>query len=1083
MRVTILSKEAYARSQRPRPTRYTTGRKAQRKAVGKYKESLSAYEARLKKYKLSKEAYEKKISSWKKKYEPYLTKRRGVSVFQAKRQLAERTVKKAFKEYKKTGVEIEKGFEELKGEAKEVGVAGSALEAERKAIPPIKHYETISMTDYTSPGGYKYFGGKGGKLAGVEDPVLGESRLATKEDIIEFGKLKESIKTYESMPKEIRDTPFGMATLTSTPREIGGMMIKQAEFQKDIESKIPGEIQRYEAFGYSTKEARVLGRESIYQGGVTFVPKVSEKILIEHGLKIQPMNLAKGYGLMGFSVAQIKAGGDVIARTSGKAIDTYLDVLGKPIGVAPIDRLTGKVVGGVSKEAQFSIGLKQDVFGIPSIIQLEPKKVYEAGLKMGKEKTRVAYPKIGLFHVGVTYKDEYPTKSFTPLYTAPTTFGKSFETVASAGIQIGLVMHPATAPIVVPLHIGAIGEKAAREIIPPVQKEGFKTLPKHAISFAIKHPLEVGFATFVGVRAVSKSVKIIKHPAVLHKHPAVLHTPTKYKSLFKKAKYLKMDGEKIPFKVKFGITPEGYRGTRQVLVTQAKTLQIGKHLKIPLKTKSVFLEPVGRGQITLQKDSGKILFGKPPKIEGRVKVKWLKRFAPRKYKEVTITSFGRKVSKYKVFGKKSVYEKQRLDVGQTKIKEFKGVVESKPGISVWKKGRGIVKKSEKYIVKSKQHGLRKDYPTTKGIESRTELTKVKEPSHAMRRESRLKILKGESFRETTTFRFKTQTAKTKLFRTISKKQMTMISKKYPQLSRRARFRMAKKVLTYKKPRISLPKRGEIEVQLDKFYEPGIKKPIKVFTPKAKGKIDFTKAKDKVIGKPKPIKDTDTMVVSGGKIREMFPSYPKTKQVVVIQEPRIVSKQAWDKLVSRVEHSTAERGIQMNLAMERMVKQIPHGTIGFKTPPLAMGSPLILQPRIKGRVETRMQPRIKTRIETRMQPRIKTRIETRMKTRLKSRLETRLKTRLKTRLTTTPHTTIIRTPPTTPPPIPPPFILPSLRKKKKVGKKITKGKTELPSKYTPSLIAIGRQIYTTKPVSPETTGLPIRPIKRRKKRKR
>jgi len=197
-------------------TRYYPGNKAYRELSKR----LPSYRERIKTFKGSQEEYEEKVKSWKEKYRPYLQRvgkygqkiRSGSAyTFVSQRQLPKRTTKKLYGTYttkrtqlKAKAATLKTKYTKLKKEQKELQTLSSKAQAPytikytTKSTKGGGHYETKELGQTK-----KWFVSDKGQLAGVEDPIAQESRLATGSDIVTFGALKYYQKKYDESQQSI----------------------------------------------------------------------------------------------------------------------------------------------------------------------------------------------------------------------------------------------------------------------------------------------------------------------------------------------------------------------------------------------------------------------------------------------------------------------------------------------------------------------------------------------------------------------------------------------------------------------------------------------------------------------------------------------------------------------------------------------------------------------------------------------------------------------------------------------------------------------------------------------------------------
>jgi len=186
--------------------------------VSSYESSLSAFERQKKEYELSQEEYENAVKEYEAKYSKYLKPatragvqaRHGPKVIFAEpsRPTETRVLKKVYGEYTETRKGIGKKQEKLVVSYGALQQKQTGLEKTRESLIkqqasvkqkfkeiPRGYYTTTTTSggkiDYTTPSGKIYFQGRGGTLAGVQDPIKGESRLATPQDKIEFKEVKQ----------------------------------------------------------------------------------------------------------------------------------------------------------------------------------------------------------------------------------------------------------------------------------------------------------------------------------------------------------------------------------------------------------------------------------------------------------------------------------------------------------------------------------------------------------------------------------------------------------------------------------------------------------------------------------------------------------------------------------------------------------------------------------------------------------------------------------------------------------------------------------------------------------------------------
>jgi len=443
-----------------------------------------------------------------------------------------------------------------------------------------------------------------------------------------------------------------------------------------------------------------------------------------------------------------------------------------------------------------------------------------------------------------------------------------------------------------------------------------------------------------------------------------------------------------------------------------------------------------------------------------------------RFKTPTQINFGIKTIKKKV--KKSFYKRSKLrelKLGQKRVSKFYGTAESlgMEGIAMGKRGR-LMKQPEGFQVKLKTQKLRKELPTKQVEYSKIILEKEKpKPSTLLDRKQRLAHLKG--------IKRQKRLERYDVYMNVAKlKQISPWREMFPQITKPlARTRRGKVDFYSTKMKVERPEIIDI-------------KPPRVELLRDKGRIinkfeDVVK-KTKKVKKKKEIKTGgDQQLVYG--VQQL--SEPSTVGIGSIIN---VELEAFAKAIGKTKQApTTIKGTE-GLAFVKSPQQ-PY--VALPTQPTTqilqqpksvlkqeprMESLLRPRSRLKSRSKSRLKSRLDTRIGTRLQPRTEVKLEPKLATKLKSRLKSRLKTRLKSRLKGAPLINISLLPPTLTPIIGIP--LPKAKKKQKAKRKKKKGNLKLKARYTPSLIAVGEDIFTAKSRKAFTTGLELRPIIRGKK---
>lgn len=248
--------------------------------ISRYKKEVEAFKGRLEKYKTSKEQYEKELAEWKEKYGEYLQPasrfgqraRAGSKfIFAPKRKEVDpRTTKRLYELYKEEGEQLQqkgttlqKEGAYLSGKHKALSTSYSQLKTKTAKLSRVSRGYTISKVDgrevWTTPEGYKYFTGKEGKLAAVEDPARGESRLATGADILAFSAMKAQYERGMSVAPEL----------------------EKVETVKPIEAKEPTFLQRGVEYAGSVFQKP----EQYLQKGLKYVDVGLEKAGVPEGYR------------------------------------------------------------------------------------------------------------------------------------------------------------------------------------------------------------------------------------------------------------------------------------------------------------------------------------------------------------------------------------------------------------------------------------------------------------------------------------------------------------------------------------------------------------------------------------------------------------------------------------------------------------------------------------------------------------------------------------------------------------------------------------------------------------------------------
>lgn len=163
------------------------------KRISDYERNLAAYKERLKQYGLTKQQYEQRVKAWKAKYKPFIRKKGQTTIFAPTRQLPQRTVKKAYKEYRKSGKEIQSFYDVLRAEEKALSKEQTALRTQSSSLKKdVKKYEQLSKTatrtivrdGQAKEVGWEYFPTKEGLW--VQDPVAQQTREATPLETIQY---------------------------------------------------------------------------------------------------------------------------------------------------------------------------------------------------------------------------------------------------------------------------------------------------------------------------------------------------------------------------------------------------------------------------------------------------------------------------------------------------------------------------------------------------------------------------------------------------------------------------------------------------------------------------------------------------------------------------------------------------------------------------------------------------------------------------------------------------------------------------------------------------------------------------------
>jgi hypothetical protein len=190
---------------------YWDARSSAERAAKRYRSEAAAFRSGLETYKTSLEEYKARKGKYIKEFTPWFKSkaRAGISgvgkAFMAPRPLAPRTVRKKKTEFIGETETLSEKHEtlgkkqtQLISQQEKVKQLYSKAKEKQSLVP--SGYTSWSKSgdeSYTDTFGKKYFVAPSGDLAGVEDPIAKESRLATPTDILQFKSMKYQERLYE----------------------------------------------------------------------------------------------------------------------------------------------------------------------------------------------------------------------------------------------------------------------------------------------------------------------------------------------------------------------------------------------------------------------------------------------------------------------------------------------------------------------------------------------------------------------------------------------------------------------------------------------------------------------------------------------------------------------------------------------------------------------------------------------------------------------------------------------------------------------------------------------------------------------